>query len=152
MLPGYPGFYVKAPLQFNCAHTGQHARSEDCCSLSRALATTLGQRAISKLLHVINAPAEPDRAGYALALDDQIGGGGNRTRVQSKFHKDIYIVIALFSHYAQSQPIIGVRWATTIFGCLSSLPDFFQSSSVRGDSVTRATRSLRTRQREREHC
>jgi len=70
------------------------------------------------------------------------GGGGNRTRVQSKFHKDIYIVIALFSHYAQSQPIIGVRWATTIFGCLSSLPAVFPASSVMGDSVTRATRSL----------
>ncbi len=70
------------------------------------------------------------------------GGGRICTGVQSKFHKDIYIVIALFSHSAQSQPIIGVRWATTIFGCLSSLPDFFQSSSVRGDSVTRATRSL----------
>jgi len=79
------------------------------------------------------------------------GGGGNRTRVQNSFHVNVYIVIALFSHYAQSQPIIGVRWATTVFGCLSSLPAVFPASSVMGDNVTRVTRSL-LRQRERGHC
>ena len=56
-----------------------------------------------------------------------------------------------YSHYSQSQPIIGIRWSTTIFGCLSSLPAVFPASSVMGDNVTRVTRSL-LKQREREHC
>ena len=56
--------------------------------------------------------------------------------------KNAYMLILLISLYRQSQPIIGVRWTTTIFDCLSSLSDFFQSSSVMGDDVTRVTRSL----------
>jgi len=54
-------------------------------------------------------------------------------------------------HNEQSQPIIGVRWVTTILPFLSGPDQPIIGVSVMGDEVTRLTRSL-LRQRERGHC